>query len=80
MFYFDSDLSSNIYKYVRDIILLKYRKSNLAIVKENSTVSNPPTTIMPSVVVSPSLTSNTPIAPSPNKIIGSIEKHSLNGF
>ena len=80
LFYFDSDLSLNICKCVRDMILLKCRKSNLAMVKENSTVSNPPTTMMPSVVVSPSLTSNTPIAPPPNKIIRSIEKHSLNSF
>ena len=73
LFYFDSDLSLNIHKCVGDMILPKYRKSNSAMVKENLTVSNPPTTITPSVVVSPPLTSNTPMAP-PNKIIGSIEK------
>ena len=56
------------------MILLKYRKSNSATVKENSTVSNSPTTMMPSVVVSPPPTLNTPTAPPPNKIIRSIKK------
>ena len=56
------------------MILLKYRKSNSVMVKENLTVSNPPTTMTPSIVVSPPPTSNTSTAPPPNKIIGSIEK------
>ena len=56
------------------MILPKYRKSNSAIVKENSTVSNPPTTMTSSIVVSPPPTSNTPTAPPPNKIIGLIKK------
>jgi len=56
------------------MILPKYRKSNSATVKKNLTVSNPPTTIMSSIVVSPPLISNIPTAPSSNKITGSIEK------
>jgi len=80
LFYFDSYLSLNICKCVGDMILPKYRKSNSAMVKENSTVSNPPTTMMPSVVVSPPLTSNTPTAPPPNKtkLLGQSKRRLLN--
>ena len=79
---FDKEASLTIRKCVKESIMPFYRKlesstskamSNLANLKEKTTISNP-IIVLPSTAVPPTTTTNLPVAPLPNKNIESVDK------